>query len=523
MPMSSRLIVAALVFVPAIVFAQDCAVEHQAVVSVQSTPRSSLPGQSVRFEVFVAPASNSFDPGGTVSISDDVVDLGTFNLTMAQTAFTATFYSAGAHVIRVLYNGDTFYCSSAIAYGQNVDRITPSIAIASSAGTVQFGSPVSFTATVSPAAPKGVLGPAGPVQFFDSGTLIGTADLISGKAVFTTSALGGGTHQISATLIGDPNWYSVRTSPVTQTIAPASTTTLLNANATATDVTFSVSVNSAGVVPQTGTIQIMDATANTTLATIALPTVSTTLPIAKVPVGNTIAAVYTEGVSFASSTSNTMSLAALINAAGGTPPAIARDEIVSLFGAGFATSTLQATGTQQDTTLAGITINITDQSGTVRPAGLYLVSPTQINFVIPAVPLGPAKLTVTGANVIPMQLAVSSVAPGLFNPGAQILRVAADGKQTVETVTTAPIVIGPDPTFLVLYATGVRNRSSLAGVTASVGNLTLPVIYAGAQSQFAGLDQIDLLLPDSLKSAGKVNATLTVDGQVTNAIPLQFQ
>jgi uncharacterized protein (TIGR03437 family) len=49
------------------------------------------------------------------------------------------------------------------------------------------------------------------------------------------------------------------------------------------------------------------------------------------------------------------------------------------------------------------------------------------------------------------------------------------------------------------------------------------VNYAGDQFQFPGLDQVTILLPDSLKSAGKVNLTLTVDTQPTNAIPLQFQ
>jgi uncharacterized protein (TIGR03437 family) len=221
-----------------------------------------------------------------------------------------------------------------------------------------------------------------------------------------------------------------------------------------------------------------------------------------------------------------LSLAAFANAAGSVPPGIAPDEIVSLFGSAFATTTLQASGGQLAATLGGVSVNITDKSGTARPAGLYLVSPTQINLLVPtAVVPGLAMLTVsgTGTNVIPMQVTVAAVAPGLFNPGPQILRVAPDGTQTVEVVTTAPIVIGPDPTYLILYATGLRNRSSLAAVSATVGNLTLPAIYAGGQSQFPGLDQVDIFLPQSLKSTGKVNVSLMVDSQPTNAIPLQFQ
>jgi hypothetical protein len=257
------------------------------------------------------------------------------------------------------------------------------------------------------------------VQFFDSGTLIGAADLVSGKAVFTTAALAAGTHQISATLIGDPNWYSVRTAPLPQTVTAGPTNTLLNASATASDVTFTVSVNAAGVIPQTGTLQILDTATNTTLATLALPATTVTLPIAKVPVGHPIAAFYTEGIRFASSTSNMLSLAAFANAAGSVPPGIAPDEIVSLFGSAFATTTLQASGGQLAATLGGVSVNITDKSGTAHPAGLYLVSPTQINFLVPTgVAPGLATLTVSGAgpNVIPMQVTVAAVAPGLFNP-----------------------------------------------------------------------------------------------------------
>jgi uncharacterized protein (TIGR03437 family) len=528
MPLTSRFLAAALFLAPLPSPAQDsdCPPEQQVKLTIQSAPFPSLPGQSVQFNIFAEPANNTFDPTGTVSLSDDVTDLGSAPLALSQTSLTRTFYTAGAHIIRVVYSGDNYYCAAVSTFGQAVDRITPTISIASSATTSPFGALVTFTAQVGPAAPTGVSGPAGPVQFFDSGTLIGAADLVSGKAVFTTAALAAGTHQISAILIGDPNWYSVRTAPLPQTVTAGPTNTLLNATATASDVAFTVSVNAAGVIPQTGTLQILDTATNTTLATLTLPATTVTLPIAKVPVGHPIAAFYTEGVRFASSTSNMLSLAAFANAAGSVPPGIAPDEIVSLFGSAFATTTLQASGGQLAATLGGVSVNITDKSGTARPAGLYLVSPTQINLLVPtAVVPGLAMLTVsgTGTNVIPMQVTVAAVAPGLFNPGPQILRVAPDGTQTVEVVTTAPIVIGPDPTYLILYATGLRNRSSLAAVSATVGNVTLPVIYAGGQSQFPGLDQVDVLLPQSLKSTGKVNVSLMVDSQPTNAIPLQFQ
>jgi uncharacterized protein (TIGR03437 family) len=52
----------------------------------------------------------------------------------------------------------------------------------------------------------------------------------------------------------------------------------------------------------------------------------------------------------------------------------------------------------------------------------------------------------------------------------------------------------------------------------------VPVLYAGAQPSFVGLDQIDLgPLPNSLKGAGVVNVQLVVDGQASNTVTLTFK
>jgi uncharacterized protein (TIGR03437 family) len=130
---------------------------------------------------------------------------------------------------------------------------------------------------------------------------------------------------------------------------------------------------------------------------------------------------------------------------------------------------------------------------------------------------------VTGVSAIPLRVTIVPVAPGLFNPGAQIIRVRSDGSQSVETVTGAPIAIGSDTVYLVQYGTGFRGRSSLDAVSCVIGTFQRPVVYAGPQTQYAGLDQVNVLLPASLNGAGKVNFTLRVDGRTSNAVPLTFQ
>lgn len=56
---------------------------------------------------------------------------------------------------------------------------------------------------------------------------------------------------------------------------------------------------------------------------------------------------------------------------------------------------------------------------------------------------------------------------------------------------------------------------------ATIGNLNLPVLFAGAQGTFVGLDQINLgPIPRELIGAGTVNVTLRVNNQPANAIQI---
>ena len=87
--------------------------------------------------------------------------------------------------------------------------------IASSLNPSFLGQPVTFTATVTSS-----VGPlTGSVEFRDGANLLGTEPLDStGEAAFTTSALTLGTHAISATFVGSPEFLSSGAS-LTQTVA----------------------------------------------------------------------------------------------------------------------------------------------------------------------------------------------------------------------------------------------------------------------------------------------------------------
>jgi uncharacterized protein (TIGR03437 family) len=219
-----------------------------------------------------------------------------------------------------------------------------------------------------------------------------------------------------------------------------------------------------------------------------------------------------------------------ISATGAPGSAVAPEEIVSLYGANFATSSSQSYTMPPPTSLGGVSVTVADSAGTSRQAGLYFVSPAQINLLIPAgTPAGVATVMVngtpSGTAIAPIKVNVAAVAPGIFTasgdgtgmPAAQLVRVRADGSQTLETLTAAGIRIGGDTVYLVLYGTGIRNRTSTAAVVCGIAGQPVKVAYAGPQG-VPGLDQVNLLLPALLAGTGAATVTMTVDGAAANPV-----
>lgn len=228
---------------------------------------------------------------------------------------------------------------------------------------------------------------------------------------------------------------------------------------------------------------------------------------------------------------------AILNAASGGN-VVAPDSIASAFGRQIGASTVQASTLPLPTTLGGITLGITDSTNAASMAGLFYVSPNQINFVVPAgVKTGNGTVKITNGSDNPSaDVQVAKVAPGLFTANGAGVGVAAAiairrdiASQTDNPVpvyqcnangcSSVGVTLGPDAqTFLELFGTGIRGRSSLANVTATIGGDNVDVLFAGPQGQFPGLDQVNLSLPQSLHSEGETDVLLTVDGHAANTV-----
>ena len=229
----------------------------------------------------------------------------------------------------------------------------------------------------------------------------------------------------------------------------------------------------------------------------------------------------------------------------GYGPIAAPDSIAAVWGTGLASSTSSATGSTLPTTLGNVQVTIKDSAGMSFTASLFLVSPGQINFLVPAgAALGKATISVVqGSTALTGNLLLSNVAPGIFTanangqgvPAAQVQRVNASGVSSFEmpfrtgtsptNFVTAPINISTagDRVYLILYLSGIR-RHSANPVTATIGGVRVPVLYAGAQGQFPGLDQLNLgPLPSTLAGKGEVDLIVTVDGVPANTVRINMQ
>jgi uncharacterized protein (TIGR03437 family) len=238
-----------------------------------------------------------------------------------------------------------------------------------------------------------------------------------------------------------------------------------------------------------------------------------------------------------------------VSAASFVGASLAPEEISAIFGANLASGTEIAQTVPLPTSLLGASVKVRDRAGTERAAGLFFVSPGQINFQIPlGTAVGKATITATNAQAVSTSATVliEKTAPGLFAANANgqgvaaavLVRVKPDSSQIFEPViqlndqnqfVPTQIDFGPDlgnasdQLFLILFGTGWRGRSALNKVTAQIAGIPIPVLYAGEQGNFLGEDQINLQLPRTLVGRGVVNISITVDGQIVNQLTVAFR
>ncbi len=234
--------------------------------ALSSSSNPSALGGSVTFTATVsAPGGGGITPDGTILFSDGTTPLATVNLNTAGVAtFTTSTLSDGAHSITATYSGDAnnyILGSVSSALTQDVQAASQ-VTVASSGSPSNFGSPVTFTASVVSGS---TLAPTGTVNILDGGKKIGSATIVgtSGTAAFTTASLSAGSHAITAAYLGDANAGPATSSPIIQQVNLAQTATGISAAPSpgiagkAVVITATVTIT-AGSGPPTGTVTFKD-------------------------------------------------------------------------------------------------------------------------------------------------------------------------------------------------------------------------------------------------------------------------
>jgi uncharacterized protein (TIGR03437 family) len=198
--------------------------------------------------------------------------------------------------------------------------------------------------------------------------------------------------------------------------------------------------------------------------------------------------------------------------------------------------------------LNGVSVRVNDAIGSQKLARIYVVSPTQVNFLVPdGLPNGLVTVSITRAGntsttVGTGQVMLTGVSPGLFSAnatgsgpaaavvlkypdgGAASFHLAAQTDANGQT-RTVPIQLGGanDQVYLSLFGTGIRGGGGVSAVRVTIGSVPCQVTFMGASAEFDGLDQVNVLIDRSLAGAGEVEVALSVLGRQANPVRVQIQ
>jgi hypothetical protein len=196
-------------------------------VLTDTTPGPTVYGTPVTFWATVSNTSGTAPvPAGKVTFYLDYdpnatshVVLGSAPLVAGVATFTTANVPGGPHTVTAVYfGGNNFLGSTSSAHSQPTSPAHTNILLKDSAsGSVNYGQPVTFTATVTNTDTS--LIPAGYIVFLDGTKVLKKVKVdASGIATYTTQNLAVGSHMITAVFVSNPDFAASTSNAVSQTI-----------------------------------------------------------------------------------------------------------------------------------------------------------------------------------------------------------------------------------------------------------------------------------------------------------------
>jgi len=185
-------------------------------VTIATSNASVAYGTAITFTATVSYVGTDHQPTGTVTFKDGATTIATGtvgNGTICTASISTSTLSVGTHNITATYNGDANNAAAtSTATNVVISRATTSTTMAASLTTPKQGTPVTFTATITPSVATG------SVVFYDGTTSLGSGSVSNGSVSFATSALSVAAHSITAAYSGDVNYNSSTSAISTVTV-----------------------------------------------------------------------------------------------------------------------------------------------------------------------------------------------------------------------------------------------------------------------------------------------------------------
>ncbi len=435
-------------------------------------------GDSVIFTATVAAkAPGAGTPTGSVNFRQGATVLGSGNLDAAGNAtFSTSTLTVGNHTITADYvTSASFLASTSNDVAQVINKDGVTATLASSLNPSTFGASVTFTSTVSSTGAGGI--PTGTVTFREGAAVLGTGALdAAGVATYSTSALVGGSHMITATYGGDGNHAGGSSAALAQVVNGATSATALassvNPSVFGQSTTLTATVTSAIAGTRTGSVTFFDGA--TTLGTGMLNAAGVaTFSTSTFTVGtHALSAVYAGDTNFATSTS--AGLSQVVNK-GASATTLASSSNPSLVGSNVTfTATVKATAPSSGT-----------PSGTVT-------------FKDGATTLGTGTLSGTG---------IATFATTTLAVGAHTVTAVYGGGANHNASTSAPLTQNVNAAAAMIALTATPSPATFGGA------VTLTATVSGANGTATGT----IAFTDGMTALGM--GTLSASGVATVSVP----
>lgn len=191
------------------------------------------------------------------------------------------------------------------------------------------------------------------------------------------------------------------------------------------------------------------------------------------------------------------------------------------------------------TTLAGVSVRITDAAGVSRLAPLLYAGTGSINFLVDestAEGMATTKLLRNGAPGLEPEgfIMVSRVAPGFFSatmnargPAVGVVAYRWFTKSLYEcddvaTCRTIPVDVAPDgSTQIFLYGTGFRNATE--PLRATIGGHHVHIAEAGPQPDVSYNDRLVLQIGPELAGLGEEDLVFWAGSRVSNVVRINLR